>query len=102
MAIASTGDIKLFLSLCILHLDHAVFKECSVREGSSCSRRDRGRVLTVLAHVPVQDYLVSALSETLPSFICVPVQVWRFIGLNPTAKSIPNCKPYISVWKCLV
>lgn len=55
MAIASIGDIKLFLSLCILHLDHTVFKECFVREGSFCSRRDRGRVLTVLSHVPVQD-----------------------------------------------
>lgn len=33
MAIASIGDFKRFLSLCLLHLEHPVFKEFSVREG---------------------------------------------------------------------
>lgn len=33
MAIALIGDFKRFLSLCLLHLEHPVLKEFSVREG---------------------------------------------------------------------
>lgn len=64
MAIASIGDFKRFLSLCLLHLEYPVFKEFSVREGRvevpPPEEIEEG-LGTFLSHTPVEDQLVSAL-----------------------------------------